>query len=116
MTGETCPLPPEAELEGGQGSGGGGGAGGEAGAGELATLCQLQVPIHQDHCFQCGLPGHTQDKCTHVEATKHKKSGQFDATSLPFLLCPRACEISVQEVHKAQGGPEEGSPSGVCWG
>ena len=45
--GGTCPLPPEAELEGGRGRGGGGGAGGEAGAGELATLRQLQVPIHQ---------------------------------------------------------------------
>ena len=44
----TCPLPPEAESEGGRGQGGGGGAGGEAGARELATLCQLQVPIHWD--------------------------------------------------------------------
>ena len=31
----------------GAGVGGGGGAGGEAGAGELATLHQLQVPIHR---------------------------------------------------------------------
>ena len=47
--GGTRPLPPEAESEGGRGRGGGGGEGqgGEAGAGELATLHQLQVPIHQ---------------------------------------------------------------------
>ena len=45
--GGTCPLPPEAESEGGRGRGGGEGQGGEAGARELATLHQLQVPIHQ---------------------------------------------------------------------
>ena len=52
--------------------GGGRGRGGSRGQGTGNTSPAVSS-YSPDHCFQCGLPDHTQDKCTHVEATKHKK-------------------------------------------
>ena len=71
--GGTCPLPPEVELEGGRGQGGGRGRGGSRGQG-TGNTSPAASSYSPDHCCQCGLPGHTQDKCTHMEATKHKKA------------------------------------------
>ena len=112
----TCPLPPEAESEGGRGRGGGEGQGGEAGAGGTGNTSPAASSYSPDHCFQCGLPGHTQDKCTHAEATKHKKVDGLRQQVCHFCFAPGHVKSACRKYTKHREDQKKALPVGFVGG
>ena len=65
-----------------------------------------------DHCCQCGLLGHTQDKCTHAEVMKHKKVDSSMQQVCHFCFAPGHVKSVCRKYTKHREDQKKALPDG----